>query len=192
MNPRLSAFIVLIAAVGVVVFLTTRPKPAPANRVGSPVPSVATEAAPAPSSPQLPAIPPASEPSESPSAPNFPVPAMAPVAPEPMPVAAVPPDEGNPAALPPAPGARIDPGEIAKDLDEISLNLRDYRTRMAQNPIGNNAEITRALMGGESVTRAVRSVWRAVFFHQLSATRMEIHSAGPDRKLGTEDDIVLR
>jgi hypothetical protein len=30
------------------------------------------------------------------------------------------------------------------------------------------------------------------FFHQISATSMEIHSAGPDRKMGTEDDIVHR
>lgn len=74
------------------------------------------------------------------------------------------------------------------------------------NPVGSNAEITRAFTGvnkfhlamipkkhpainaaGELVDR-----WGTpFFFHQLSGTRMEIRSAGPDRKLYTADDTVL-
>jgi len=30
------------------------------------------------------------------------------------------------------------------------------------------------------------------FFHQLSGTQMEIHSAGPDRQMWTGDDIVIK
>jgi hypothetical protein len=126
-----------------------------------------------------------------------------------MPVSAVPSGQDGtaaPAVLPLPPGAEINPEEIAKDLDELSLSFRDYRTQMAQNPVGNNAEITRALMGGNPrgaqlappgtrVNGKGEMVDRwgtAYFFHQMSATSMEIHSAGPDRKLGTEDDIIHR
>ena len=30
------------------------------------------------------------------------------------------------------------------------------------------------------------------FFHQLSATEMEIHSAGPDKVMWTRDDLVIK
>ena len=30
------------------------------------------------------------------------------------------------------------------------------------------------------------------FFHQLSRTEMEIRSAGPDRRMWTADDLVLK
>lgn len=30
------------------------------------------------------------------------------------------------------------------------------------------------------------------FFHQLSGTDMEIHSAGPDRRMWTPDDLVTK
>ena len=30
------------------------------------------------------------------------------------------------------------------------------------------------------------------FFHQLSGTEMEIHSAGPDKKMWTDDDLVAK
>ena len=32
---------------------------------------------------------------------------------------------------------------------------------------------------------------RPFFFHQLSGTRLELRSAGPDRQLWTGDDVVL-
>jgi len=73
------------------------------------------------------------------------------------------------------------------------------------NPIGDNAEIVRALQGrnrarlaflpakhpalneaGELVDR-----WGTpLFFHAVSGTRMDVRSAGPDRKMWTEDDVV--
>ena len=30
------------------------------------------------------------------------------------------------------------------------------------------------------------------FFHQLSGTEMEIHSAGPDKVMWTQDDLVIK
>lgn len=216
MNSRLLIFVVLVAAVGVVVVLTSRSKPEPAEEPASAAaPSVAIPATPARASSQPPASPIGTESFPSAPAPAVPAPSAEPAAatalaqPAPMPVAAVPPGQDGalaPAALPLPQGAEINPEEITRDLDELSLSLRDYRTQMAQNPIGNNAEITKALMGGnprnaqlappgarmngkgEMVDR-----WgTAYFFHQMSATSMEIHSAGPDRQLGTDDDIVHR
>ncbi len=30
------------------------------------------------------------------------------------------------------------------------------------------------------------------FFHQISGTEMEIHSAGPDKIMWTQDDLVIK
>ena len=75
------------------------------------------------------------------------------------------------------------------------------------NPVGTNPEITRALNGGNA--KQVQFVhpedglrineqgemvdpWGTpFFFHQLSGKVMEIHSAGPDRKMWTADDLVI-
>jgi hypothetical protein len=120
-----------------------------------------------------------------------------------------PPPPGEPAPVAPlgtAQGLGGTPEEIAADLDRISLSLRDFRTVMVENPVGNNAEITRALMGEnakgarlappdarvDADGRMIDRWGTPYFFHQISATSMEIHSAGPDRKMGTEDDIVHR
>jgi hypothetical protein len=74
------------------------------------------------------------------------------------------------------------------------------------NPVGSNADITAALTGrnrlryalvpprhpaisaeGELVDR-----WGTpYFFHQLDGRRMEIRSAGPDRRLYTDDDALV-
>jgi len=94
--------------------------------------------------------------------------------------------------------------EVALDVEKIRLSLRDYRTVMKENPVGTNAEITKALNGsnpkqarllpetytmngdGELVDR-----WGTpYFFHQLSKERMEIRSAGPDKRMWTSDDII--
>ncbi len=97
--------------------------------------------------------------------------------------------------------------ESFADLDKIQLMLRDYRTLMGQNPVGTNPEIMRAVMGenprqarlgppeGQGINKKGELVDRwgtPIFFHQLSATIMEIHSAGPDKIMGTADDIVSR
>lgn len=82
--------------------------------------------------------------------------------------------------------------------------LREYRNVLRENPVGTNAEIMSAINGsnprqiklgppagqrlndkGELIDR-----WGTpYFFHQLSATRMEIRSAGPDRKMWSADDV---
>ena len=83
-----------------------------------------------------------------------------------------------------------------------------YGRMFGGNPVGTNPEITAALTGknpkhinfltdepgstvnqnGELVDRWVRPI----FFHQLSATDMEIHSAGPDKVMWTSDDLVTQ
>ena len=93
------------------------------------------------------------------------------------------------------------------DLDKVSLMFRDYRTRMGENPTGTNAEIMKAVMGGNPVQarlgppegqqlngdgELVDRWGTPYFFHQMSKTDMEIRSAGPDRKMWTADDVVGR
>ena len=85
--------------------------------------------------------------------------------------------------------------------------ITDYHTLAGENPVGTNAEIMTALMGnnprqavlgppdGFSLNKKGELVdqWGTpYFFHQLSRDKMEIHSAGPDKILGTADDIVVR
>ncbi len=92
------------------------------------------------------------------------------------------------------------------DLDKIALMLRDYRTIMGENPIGTNAEIMKAIMGGNTrkamlgppegqslnANGELIDRWGTpYFFHQLSGTHMEIRSAGPDGKMWTADDVIL-
>jgi hypothetical protein len=96
--------------------------------------------------------------------------------------------------------------DIHADLKLLRAIFDDYRTNLRLNPTGNNAEITAALTGKNSLRLALipprhRAInaegelcdrWgTSFFFHQLSGTQMEIHSAGPDRKMWTDDDIVL-
>jgi hypothetical protein len=119
-------------------------------------------------------------------------------------------------ANPAAPATRILPGsvdeipaaaeDITEDLDAVDATIRDFRAVLGENPIGSNAEITGALLGnnlkqiklklpegsqlngeGEMCDR-----WGTpYFFHQLSATEMEIRSAGPDREMWTGDDSQM-
>lgn len=85
--------------------------------------------------------------------------------------------------------------------------LRDFRTRMGENPVGSNAEIMRAVMGGneakanlgpppgQQVNEKGELVDRwgtPYFFHQVSKNSMEIRSAGPDARLWTADDVVTK
>ena len=82
--------------------------------------------------------------------------------------------------------------------------ITSYHTRMGENPVGTNAEIMQALMGGNPVHATFSSEtpklnakgelidpWGTpYFFHQISGNDMEIHSAGPDKIMGTPDDII--
>jgi hypothetical protein len=96
---------------------------------------------------------------------------------------------------------------IAKDLDTISQVFDAWRTNFPHhgNPVGENADITGALTGNNPLSlvliprthSAINSAgelcdrWGTPFrFHQISGARMEIQSAGPDRKFATDDDAV--
>lgn len=91
------------------------------------------------------------------------------------------------------------------DLDVLTTLLGEYRRHLGGNPVGDNDEITAALLGanpkrlaclpadpGSCIDNAGRLVDRwgnPYFFHALSGTRMEIVSAGPDGILHTGDDL---
>ncbi len=106
----------------------------------------------------------------------------------------------------PATSTNADPA-TAIDLDKISLMFRDYRTITGENPVGTNAEIMKSIMGGNpkgamlgppegqtlNENGELLDRWGTpYFFHQLTKDLMEIHSAGPDRKLGSDDDVVSK
>jgi len=93
----------------------------------------------------------------------------------------------------------------AIDADKVSVMLRDFRSLMGENPVGTNAEIMKAIIGGNpkgatlgppeglqlNADGELIDRWGTpFFFHQLSRTDMEIRSAGPDRKMYTEDDVI--
>lgn len=105
-----------------------------------------------------------------------------------------------------APRAELQP-EARAELEAVGFMLRDFRTRMNENPVGSNAEIMRAVMGGNSAHATLGPPtgqtlnadgelvdrWGTpYFFHQLSKTSMEIRSAGPDRQMWTADDLVTK
>jgi hypothetical protein len=112
---------------------------------------------------------------------------------------------------PPPPGpdlSALTPEELQRvrdAIDNVQFVLRDYAIALGGNPVGTNAEITAALRGdnlkqlkldmpqGSSVNDSgeLCDPWGTPwFFHQLSATKMELRSAGPDKKLYTKDDFV--
>ena len=93
-------------------------------------------------------------------------------------------------------------------LENVRLAFRNYQSKFGGNPVGTNLEITRALNGeNPRQTRFLRmedgmrvnakgeliDTWGTpYFFHQLSGTEMEIHCAGPDKKMWTADDLVIK
>jgi hypothetical protein len=102
--------------------------------------------------------------------------------------------------------AVIERSTAVQAVDNVHFALRDYRAALGGNPEGTNAEITSALMGrnlkqlrmqlpdGSRISGAgeLCDPWGTpYFFHQLSAQKMEIRSAGPDRKMWTGDDIEM-
>jgi len=103
------------------------------------------------------------------------------------------------------PAATTTVASSQQSLDNLHFALRDYRNVLGENPVGTNAEITRMLLGdnlkqvkipvpeGSSVNdkgELCDEMGTPYFFHQLSATKMEIRSAGPDRQMWTADDQV--
>jgi hypothetical protein len=111
-----------------------------------------------------------------------------------------------PAATPTPPF--FPPDEAAMiEADKVSLMIRDYRTLANENPVGTNAEIMAAIMGGNpkgatlgppegmSLNENGELIDRwgtPYFFHQLSRDEMEIRSAGADKMMWTDDDAVSR
>jgi hypothetical protein len=109
-----------------------------------------------------------------------------------------------PSTPPPRKAADTDP-DVAADFDKVSLMLRDHRNLTGENPVGTNAEIMKAIMGGnpkgaqlgppegQTLNEHGELIDRwgtPYFFHQLTRDLMEIHSAGPDRRMGNEDDLI--
>lgn len=109
-----------------------------------------------------------------------------------------------------------DPGVATADnslppttvIENMRSALRQYHARFRENPVGDNAEITR-LLSGENPRQAVFlqsedglrvngqgqiiDHWGTpFFFHALSRNEMEIRSAGPDRRLWTSDDLASK
>jgi hypothetical protein len=196
MKLRLALILGGLAMAGVIVGLLMLPSPEPpAARTTEPAKwkPVMKAAAPGPEVVQdsvSTAAAPATSASRGP-APNQ-IPSVKPIAP------------GSDAPAPGVPAATQ--ADYLADLDNVRLMLRDYRTLMGQNPVGSNAEIMKAVMGGnpkhanlgppqgQSVNGNGELVDRwgtPYFFHQQSATNMEIRSAGPDRIMWTSDDIVM-
>ncbi len=107
----------------------------------------------------------------------------------------------------------LPPGTVATNIPPLIIlqNARQAINQYAQvyggNPVGTNPEITAAIMGnnpkhinfiapdaGLRVNNQgeMLDAWGTpLFFHQLSAHDMEIHSAGVDRQMWTLDDLIV-
>jgi hypothetical protein len=128
---------------------------------------------------------------------------------------AAPPSQSDEAGVPAGPPSLAVANEDAKRGHDAGSDpqflvvrqmLRDYRAALGENPIGTNSEITKALLGANSrKARFVASEARLnsahqlvdrwdhpYFFHQLSRSRIEIRSAGPDGAMWTSDDQISR
>jgi hypothetical protein len=98
--------------------------------------------------------------------------------------------------------------DIRADLRILTEVLTNFRSNFPHdgNPVGNNAEITTTLTGSNKLRYAVippnhPAINRAgelcdrwgtpFFFHAESANKMGIRSAGPDKKMWTDDDVVV-
>jgi len=93
-------------------------------------------------------------------------------------------------------------------LENMGRAIRQYGKMFGGNPVGTNPEITAALAGnnpkGINFLKAEDGMringngelvdpWGTpYFFHQLSGSDMEIHSAGPDGIMWTIDDLVVK
>ena len=95
--------------------------------------------------------------------------------------------------------------EASADFDKIELMFRNYRTLTGENPVGTNAEIMEAVIGGNpkgaklgppegqqlNPNGELIDRWGTpYFFHQLTKDHIEIRSAGPDRVMWNEDDLT--
>jgi len=104
-----------------------------------------------------------------------------------------------------APPTNIAPQIVLENMRRAVIN---YGSTFSGNPVGTNPEIAAALNGenpkqikfidpenGLRINGKGELVdpWGTpFFFHQLSATDMEIRSAGPDKIMWTPDDLVIK
>ncbi len=93
-------------------------------------------------------------------------------------------------------------------VENVSRAIRQYGAMFGGNPVGTNPEITAQLNGGNpkqinfiqpdagmriNEKGELVDAWNTpLFFHQISGTETEIHSAGPDKIMWTPDDLVAR
>ena len=93
-------------------------------------------------------------------------------------------------------------------LQNLHRAVHEYGQMFGGNPVGTNPEITAALAGhnpkginflrddpGMTVNANGELIdpWGTpYFFHQISGSDMELHSAGPDRIMWTPDDLVIK
>ncbi len=107
-----------------------------------------------------------------------------------------------------ADGLNAPGGTVQQDLRIIETVLDAWRSNFPHdgNPVGENVEITAALLGKNKLQLALIAPdnpainsrgelcdrWGTpILFHQISGEQMELRSAGPDRKFGTADDVDL-
>ena len=112
-----------------------------------------------------------------------------------------------------APAGKPHPLEFTNFAPEIALDnmrhvINDYSSMFGGNPVGVNSEITSQL-GGDNPKHAnfirpdagmrvndqgeLVDPWGTpYFFHQISGHEMEIRSAGPDKVMWTDDDLVTK
>jgi hypothetical protein len=123
------------------------------------------------------------------------------------------PDNPGSAASTASPAGPASPAQITDIPPSIVLEntaraIRQYGAMFGGNPVGNNAEITSQLNGNNpkhinfiNAASGMRinadgeliDPWGTpYFFHQISGTDTEIHSAGPDKIMWTSDDLVTR
>ncbi|MBV9658944.1 MAG: hypothetical protein JO295_12615 [Verrucomicrobia bacterium] len=201
---RASTFYFVAAAViaAVAVFcLWPRPTPDAADRL-----VVHSDPVPTPAAPSAPLV------ATSATTPDVVVETASPAALATPTALAEPPLNAPPALPPPAPRfATANPAQQQAGANDPALlavrgSLRDYRAALGQNPVGTNAEITKALLGnnprGAQFLGADAKVndqgelldrWEhPYYFHQISGTDMEVRSAGPDGVMWTPDDLVAR
>jgi len=98
-----------------------------------------------------------------------------------------------------------DDGSVEEDLQTLDQLLYLYRQAFGGNPEGGNEDLVDAFLGGNPgraaflppdspalVDGKLVDRWGTPYwFHALSGSEMEIRSAGPDRELFTDDDLVL-
>lgn len=98
------------------------------------------------------------------------------------------------------------PETTAKDdIATLDFLISNFRKLEGENPVGENDEITAALLGRnpkglgylrsdsayiDSSGRLIDRWGTPYFFHAVSGNEMEIFSAGPDRRHHTDDDLT--